>query len=83
MNVASLKPEADKTDWSSKDASRLSKGIFSTATPMVARKNVPVSPATSSERNSVGETLQIGSYKRKDCTFSVAKLGPKVLMLMS
>ncbi|KAL6225771.1 hypothetical protein ACLB2K_004620 [Fragaria x ananassa] len=63
LNVASLKPEADKTDWSSEDASRLSKGIFSTATPMVARKNVPVSPATSSERNSVGETPQIGSYK--------------------
>ncbi|XP_062003363.1 DNA repair protein RAD4 isoform X1 [Rosa rugosa] len=79
LNVASLKPEADKTDCSSEDASRLSKGIFSTSTPMVARRNeVPVSPATSSERNSVGETPQIGSYKSKDCHLTSSKTRCKV-----
>ncbi|ONI17468.1 hypothetical protein PRUPE_3G161000 [Prunus persica] len=71
LDVASLKPDADKTEYSSEDASRSSRGIFSTSTPMVARKqDVSVSLGKSpscNERDNVCGTSQMGSCRSKDC----------------
>lgn len=71
LDVASLKPEAGKTEYSSEDASRSSRGIFSSSTPMVARQKVSVSPAKSLSCNTSGNvygTSQACSSESKDPT---------------
>ncbi|PON89056.1 DNA repair protein Rad [Trema orientale] len=74
LDVASLKPYGDKSDYFSQDASRSSKGVFSNSTPMVAKKSeVFVSqgkPFSPSERDNVCRTSLRGSYKSKDCQFT-------------
>lgn len=71
LDVASLKPDADESETFSQDASRSSKGIFKTSTPMVARpQQASVSPIKSfscNERGNICETSQRGSCKSMDC----------------
>lgn len=71
LDVASLKPEAGKTEYSSEDASRSSRRIFNSSTPMVARQKVSVSPAKSLSCNTSGNvygTSRACSSESKDPT---------------
>ncbi|KAL5537945.1 hypothetical protein UlMin_045126, partial [Ulmus minor] len=70
LDVASLKPDVDKSDQLWQEASSSSKGIFSTSTPMVARQNeISVSPGksfSSNERKNAGETSWRSSCRSMD-----------------
>lgn len=70
LDVSSLKPEADRSEYFIQDASRSSKGIFKTSTLMVAKpKHALVSPVKSfscNESGNICETSQRGSCKSMD-----------------
>lgn len=70
LDVASLKADIVKSEYLSQDASRLSKGIFSTSTPMVARLAEafvsPVKSFSSNVKGNVCETSRTGSSRSKD-----------------
>lgn len=69
LDVASLKPDGDSSDYFSQDASRSSKGIFSNSTPMVARQSeVSVYPGKSfspNERDNIYTTSRKRSCRSK------------------
>ncbi|XP_062107517.1 DNA repair protein RAD4 [Humulus lupulus] len=69
LDVTSLKPDGEKSDYFSHDSSRSCKGIFSNSTPMVARQSeVSASPGKSfSPSQSVYETSQRSSRRTKNC----------------
>ncbi|XP_030482438.2 DNA repair protein RAD4 isoform X1 [Cannabis sativa] len=69
LDVTSLKPDGEKSDYFSQDASRSCRGIFSNSTPMVARQSeVSASLGKSfSPSQSVYETSQRSSCTTKDC----------------
>jgi xeroderma pigmentosum group C-complementing protein len=70
LDVSSLKPDADESETFSQDASRSSKGIFKTSTPMVARPQQdsvsPIKSFSCNERGNICETSHRGSCKSMD-----------------
>lgn len=71
MDVASLKPEADKHVSLSEDSSRVSGGIFSAPTLMVAKpEEVPASPVKSFSRDKKKNICETSSRGSPECKYS-------------
>ncbi|KAA8547709.1 hypothetical protein F0562_004138 [Nyssa sinensis] len=70
LDVASLKPDAGKSESISQDASRAGKGIFSSSTLMVARPNQvsisPIKQSSSDDKDNACETSLRGSCRTKN-----------------
>lgn len=81
LDVASLKADIVKSEYFSQDASRLSKGIFNTSTPMVTRRAEafasPVKSFSSNVKGNVCETSWTDSSRSKDGLSTCNNTQPK------
>ncbi|CAL5368300.1 unnamed protein product [Camellia sinensis] len=70
LDVASLKPDTDKSESVSQDASKAGKGIFHSSTLMVARPNQvsisPVKQSSSDDKGNICETSSRGACRAKN-----------------
>lgn len=69
LDVASIKPDADKYESLNQDTSKMRRGIFNTSTLMVDRPkevSIPPKSPSCSEKKNVAETSSKASCKSKD-----------------